>query len=223
MVLGGYPANGHQHCSICILDFVDHNALKRHWVDSDRHHYCEGCDIHFDDGNQLQNHLRSRIHQVPEFVCPARGCPRTFISRSAAVGHIDSQGCRFINRQTFNDNMCQADYYNYIVKEGVVAGSLSDQDIEDITLGSYARREGSMLVCICGTRHRNAHALRQHLRSPAHEPALYECPCCGFHRQTLSAILSHLESGACPGDRGQQELAIEDIWDMAVRAASGTW
>ncbi|EAU92389.2 hypothetical protein CC1G_00608 [Coprinopsis cinerea okayama7 len=142
---------------------------------------------------------------------------------SAAVGHIDSQGCRFINRQTFNDNMCQADYYNYIVKEGVVAGSLSDQDIEDITLGSYARREGSMLVCICGTRHRNAHALRQHLRSPAHEPALYECPCCGFHRQTLSAILSHLESGACPGDRGQQELAIEDIWDMAVRAASGTW
>jgi hypothetical protein len=78
-------------------------------------------------------------------------------------------------------------------------------------------------VVECGRQFRKLHDLNQHLKSQAHrtDPSTFKCPRCSKRFPVVSALIQHLESGAC-GLAGYNQVnqiytGLQDIFKRLLK------
>ena len=194
----------HWPCNDCGRDFRSSYARQEHYRQSPKHHYCWDCDHHFQSESNLRNHLNSRIHQPANFLCPGRGCNRSFVSTAALTLHLESGTCPSgITRDKLNRIVVRADRDNYITDRSRLLTGPSGQNELPAPSTIWATERswnGVAYECfLCNSTFRTLVHLNQHLKSPRHADKIYRCPKsdCRIKFSTLSGLCQHVEGGSC--------------------------
>lgn len=74
----------HNYCGICERDFKSPDARRKHYLTSRRHAYCGICEQEFSSAAALQGHQQTHLPRDVE--CPR--CNKSFTSASAMVKHV---------------------------------------------------------------------------------------------------------------------------------------
>lgn len=175
----------HQYeCPQCPAVLAEKRLLTNHQK-SQGHCYCGDCNKTFGTVHGFNAHLQSSRHST-EFRCC--DCDREFNSTSALEQHLRDKVHRRPSAST-----------------RLKSGSDNTNDIG----------AASGLQCTkCAREFASEHALSQHLASLTHRPlgefACFAGSSCAAKFTSPSAVLHHLESGACPSgmDRDQMRALI---------------
>ncbi|GAA6034323.1 hypothetical protein JCM8097_002668 [Rhodosporidiobolus ruineniae] len=226
----------HSFCTLCDTHCDDSDELNDHYRDS--HWACEGCSLIFateigryEHGRQahpfcithrrafrsqanLNAHLNSSAHVSRSVLCPT-GCGAPFVSRSAAIQHLETGLCPSgLTRAKIDYHVQRLDPSRLIT-----SGSqqlLPAPDSRSVTTTSYVATERSWdpdqrayRCFLCSRLFNSLHGLNQHLLSPRHthsnknssssSPKLYKCPnrTCAKQFATLSGLVQHAEADSC--------------------------
>jgi len=162
------------------------------------------------NGSNIRHHLNSKLHQPAIYLCPGRGCNKSFVSPAALTLHLESGTCPPLpvrmTREQLNRFVVRADTNNYIT---IPSPRLLTEPLgwnepppsESATTWATERsRNGDVYECfLCNRTFRTLAQLNQHLNSSRHEEKTYKCPKtdCGSEFVTLSGFCQHVEGGSC--------------------------
>jgi len=180
----------------------DYAELQEH--DRDMHTYCTDCKRGFKSESNLRHHMNSKLHQPPIYLCPGRGCKKSFISPAALTHHFESDTCRSgMTREQLNRLVVRADTNNYITNPSrLLTGPLGWKEPPPSvkTWATERSWNGVEYECfLCNAAFRTLVQLNQHLKSPCHDDKIYRCPKedCRVEFVTLSGLCQHVEGGSC--------------------------
>ncbi|KAF3769355.1 hypothetical protein M406DRAFT_287495 [Cryphonectria parasitica EP155] len=178
-------------CDHCVETWPTEDALKSHEIDD--HLYCADCDRHFNNDNNIRMHLRSRIHQGTDIVCPF--CKTRFTTATGLCHHLERGACPNapdLDRDTIYMTVRRLD------PDGVISKKLIGWHGSDKYEATGRAWNGYAWACyLCQRTFKTCDSLNQHLNSPVHQQALYHCPKCRREYTTLAGIINHLESESC--------------------------
>lgn len=180
-------------CPQCSIKLVTKKSLARHQRKLG-HCYCGDCNRVFGTPAALKSHLETSEHST-EFRCC--DCDRSFVSSNALEQHLR---CKTHKRKA-NAHICQQCRQQY-----KSAGALAQHAGEH-------RRQTKAACQKCSRKFKSTDALEQHMNSVVHHP-LGDIRCifgasCGKTFSSPSALLHHLESGACSS--GMSRAALNEI------------
>ena len=171
----------HHICRPCNKDFLSEEALIQHYVQSTRHAYCQGCDEHFDSFGELYEHFDDA-----HYWCNL--CSQV---------HISS----LCSRSPYHDR--------WLTPSTLLPLQFFKNDNG---LHEHRRQKHADVYCApCKRMFQNATNLRSHERSAVHQGRDVRCPMqnCGRAFVSRSALVVHLESGACAS--GMTRRMIDDL------------
>ncbi|KAF2808308.1 uncharacterized protein BDZ99DRAFT_509602 [Mytilinidion resinicola] len=175
---------GHCHCKFCNRFFHTADGLKQHNLALHSWN-CGHCNKTFSVQESLTCHQRATRH------CHCSDCDRFFVDEPALRRHLRSS----LHASQFHCCDCDRDF---------VDGQALQQHLEN-KIHSVTRRQTSDYVCSeCDREFKTEQALGQHRSSLVHRP-LSNIKCitsngnsgCKRRFSSPSALLHHLESGAC--------------------------
>lgn len=183
------------------------------------------CKRLFDSQNNLDTHMRtSSIHNARTFVCPFKGCGRSFISSADVALHCESGTCvSGITRNDVDRLAVRYDRSNTITNPARMIGGPSDYQPQVVdTWATEDSWNGSAWECVlCHKTFRSLMALNAHLKSPAHADKIYRCPSvfrgCNMEFRTLSGLLQHVERSSCGVTKFQPQ--VKAVMDGVTRGA----
>ncbi|OCL14353.1 hypothetical protein AOQ84DRAFT_331199 [Glonium stellatum] len=205
-------AKKHHFCNQCNRIFATLSGLKQHKVAL--HSWaCGSCNEKFSTSQMLGRHQRATGH------CYCRDCNRAFVSNDALRQHLLSS----LHASQFHCCDCDRDFINQTALEQHLANKVHRP----------VRRRTHNRACMeCDREFKTEQALEQHRASLVHRP-LSDIKCvgrkggrkgCQRSFSSPSALLHHLESGACCSGVTRQKLtaAIQryDI-DRIISTSSG--
>ncbi|MCJ1465216.1 hypothetical protein MMC07_003832 [Pseudocyphellaria aurata] len=186
----------HCYCRECDRYFVHPEALEQHC--SALHTFvCGDCDRIFARSEALQQHQKSTGH------CYCHECDRIFVNSEALGQHLQST----IHATQFHCCDCDRDFVN----EQALDQHLTDKCHNPRRQSKVSSFSLSKWICEpCEREFNDAKGLEQHRSSLIHKP-LSDIKCIGGKRckkrfTSPSALLHHLESGACPSKMTRDKL-----------------
>ncbi|KAI7954832.1 hypothetical protein MJO28_005232 [Puccinia striiformis f. sp. tritici] len=186
----------HEQCPRCNVWFRDADDLKKHCLDEHSDVYCSPCQTLFTQPNNLIMHLRSSIHQPKTAKCPHEACGKTFVSKSALVGHFEAGTCPSgVELEDVDEYFGHhIDTQQLFVRKKLI----SPQGHWSIPLD----RDGPFQCPLCPKIFNHAGQLAFHLKSAKHKNHRkpYICPSEGCKHATfysLSSLLLHRETRTC--------------------------
>lgn len=175
-------------CDDCDREFVNQQALDQH-LNSSIHapvYLCDDCDRYFVNQLALDQHLNSSIHD-PVYECDE--CDREFVNQEALDQHLNSTIHRSVYIPTqFHCCECDRDFSSDTALE---------QHLRDKIHTAQISARAEFYCKKCDREFGDEDALRKHLASVIHHPLVRDLMCCGKSFTSPSAMLHHLESGAC--------------------------
>ncbi|KAH9908368.1 hypothetical protein F4778DRAFT_768341 [Xylariomycetidae sp. FL2044] len=198
-------------CGICNNVFQSEDDVAEHEIHD--HFWCDDCELQFRDHNAIMMHMNSQIHREYNEEC--HFCRKLFTTAAALSHHLESGSCRMAEPFT------PRDVYNP-VRSRDPPGSSSNNLVGWRDSASYQspertrnEREDEYECHICRRGFAQRQSLHQHLDSPVHRQAWYQCPNgrhCKRKFTTLGALMNHLESKVCGYTRsGTVQINIQDI------------
>ncbi|GAA5900499.1 hypothetical protein JCM6882_001262 [Rhodosporidiobolus microsporus] len=222
----------HFFCTFCSTHHDDKEALSRH---CDREHYrCEACgdyfrteELRFEHGREshifcvehrrafkseanYKAHLASAFHVPRNVPCPtssSSGCTHTFVSRSAAILHLETGTCTSGLTRAKLDAVVRGVDRSGILITPAARSDNSASPVSPAQAAADAEFDSGRQAYRCprcaSTRFRTRRALEQHLSSPAscsgRQEKLYRCadPACARRFGTLSGLEQHAEVKTC--------------------------
>ena len=187
-------ATGHWFCQHCQLSFASPESLGQH--DSALHSWtCPQCHTHLATEKALAQHQQATGH------CYCGDCDRPFSSASLLRQHLTTS-------QHSSEFRC-CDCNRNFTSSSALGDHLRDKvhgppkRLRQLQPGPYDCRT-------CNRKFRSADALHQHVNSLIHRP-LSDLACvahssCKSRFSSPSALLHHLESGACRSGMNRQKL-----------------
>ncbi|PVF95950.1 hypothetical protein CPB86DRAFT_710248 [Serendipita vermifera] len=219
--------NSNAYCHHCRRQFDDPRRLQSHF---DRAHkpslQCEICELWFRLPEHLEQHLRSPVHNERNIPCPH--CSEEFKTTSGVAHHLEYKCLKKVTEAVIkwdvDHQITDIEYTNRIREVD------SDDDEDDVLVSRQQPALFKVLEVIateetwnslaqayicpigeCGRHFAKLPHLNQHLRSQKHKanPSTFRCPKCSSRFSVVSALIQHLESGAC-GLAGQ--VAVKQIY-----------
>ncbi|GAA5830525.1 hypothetical protein JCM11251_002501 [Rhodosporidiobolus azoricus] len=209
--LEDHKRDDHYRCEGCSTIFATERGRYEHGRQA--HPFCETHRRAFRSQANLNAHLASSAHVSRTTPCPT-GCGAHFVSKSAAILHLEAGYCPSgLNRAKINYYVQQLDRTRMIT-----SGSqrlLPAPNSKSVTQSSYIATERSWdpyeqayRCSLCSNLFNSLHGLNQHLLSPRHaysssashsNEKLYKCPNVRCARQfaTLSGLVQHAEAESC--------------------------
>lgn len=180
-------------CPQCSMKLVNKQDLVSHQRKLS-HCYCGDCNRAFDTPTALKSHLETSEHST-EFRCC--DCDRSFVNTHALDQHLRYK----THKRKTNAHKCRHCRQQY-----KTAGALAEH-VREHQRPTKARCQK------CSQEFKNTDALEQHMNSIVHHP-LGDIRCifgasCGKTFSSPSALLHHLESGACSS--GMSRAALNEI------------
>ncbi|KAI9729191.1 MAG: hypothetical protein M1834_007098 [Cirrosporium novae-zelandiae] len=198
----------HNQCTSCNKVFVELASLIAHQKDK-QHFYCPFCEMYFDSDQAAKNHqLKRNTRKCPS--CESTFCfPEPLAEHKRSTGHCYCADCD----RTF----CNQDAIWQHLSSSIHAPEVSqyhccdcDQDfVNETALNKHLKYKcrleqtpkSEWFCAPCDREFLNQDALAQHLASLKHHP-LSDIKCIGGKKcnrrfTSPSALLHHLESGAC--------------------------
>ncbi|OTB03758.1 hypothetical protein M426DRAFT_321474 [Hypoxylon sp. CI-4A] len=189
---GHYPLDF--TCAVCNRIYSNDERLRDHEIDEC--YYCSDCDRKFISYNNIKMHLHSRVHVGTNASCPF--CKNNYATVTGLIHHIETGSCpraSSLNRDTVYQMVRSID------RNGTFSKNLVDWKGETAYEATAQAWNGWAYECyLCHHKFKLLQSLNQHLKSPAHQQALYHCPnrvTCGREFKTLAAVMNHLESETC--------------------------
>ncbi|KAI4232182.1 MAG: hypothetical protein L6R40_007497 [Gallowayella cf. fulva] len=177
----------HCFCQLCNQFFINKEDLKQHRR-AVHQHRCGGCTSVFENAIRLSNHQRGKGH------CYCEECDSVFGTEQTLSQHLRST----VHVSQFRCLECEQDF----ASEQALVQHLHDKKIHRPTGPSAASTKDSTYGCDkCHREFEDRTALKQHQESVVHRP-LSQLKCiasskCKGRFTSPSALLHHLESGAC--------------------------
>ncbi|GAA5900495.1 hypothetical protein JCM6882_001261 [Rhodosporidiobolus microsporus] len=204
----------HFECEACNLIFATEVGRYEHGRQS--HPFCETHRRAFQSTANLRAHLDSSAHVSRNVPCPT-GCGNSFVSRSAAILHLEAGRCPSgLTRAKIDYFVQQLDRSRLITSGSQkLLPAPESRSVSSTTYiateRSWDPNEGAYRCFLCSSSSRlfnSLHGLNQHLLSPKHTYSsdtfsggdkLYKCPNvrCGRKFATLSGLVQHGESDSC--------------------------
>ncbi|KAL2117578.1 hypothetical protein VTJ04DRAFT_7238 [Mycothermus thermophilus] len=174
------------------------------------HNYCRRCDRFFLDSSKYETHRNSPAHRDPTVPCPF--CGTAFTTTAGICHHLESSTCP--ERPNFNDDTM---YQMIRAKdtESIITNPRTKRVTGPTKVGEETRK-GRYYRCPvgCDKPFKSLEALQGHMNSSVHRENLYKCPglFCAAQFKKFSAVVNHLESGACHYmTPGQVRRWVKDI------------
>ena len=146
-------------------------------------------------------HLNSSLHQPKIVACPALGCGRSFVSRSAMLLHLEEGKCPSgLDRAAVNRLVREYDRNNIITDPSRLLTNGTNTEITYMAGPSSWNDYRQGYECyLCHTLYGALARLNQHLASAKHKAKIYFCPLdsCKNRFPTLSGLCQHIESEKC--------------------------
>ncbi|KAF8545049.1 hypothetical protein BDD12DRAFT_771577 [Trichophaea hybrida] len=211
--LNHHLKTSHSHCEPCNRTFVSDTALQAHLENSPRHDYCESCERQFRSETAYEMHMASVVHKPVCEALDCRFCGKSFAAVSALAHHLESGGCGGgATREMVDMTVMAADTQGVVVARSRFLTSPTPHSLSTALIPAHP------LACPLCPPDRgpfvDSRALQQHLESPVHDSKIYHCPTLLGGEQpkkefsTISALLQHLEAGACKGGIKTFESAV---------------
>lgn len=201
-------------CTICSRVFCTQQSLRQHQRDSDHTINCPHCLKTFSSAGAVTDHIRSshslpcaacarvfpsvellKKHQRSTGLCFCQSCNRRFSSSQALQDHMKST----IHATQFRCCDCERDFKDQSALEKHLRKK-EHHPRRNVSAATPASQKLSLTCHECKKSFQSTSGLRQHKASLVHHP-LGNIKC--LHRRCTgrftspSALLSHLESGAC--------------------------
>lgn len=171
-------------CGNCSKTCENLDILYNHHI-ATGHCFCSECDVHFDSQNALTSHKETEIH-ASEFKCC--DCNIFFHDVHALVAHMASRA----HRKPLKPMPLKTTKISRATKDNK-GGSATSHDCS-----------------ACHKGFKTAQSLEQHCQSVRHKPlSNLSCPvrkCVQKNFLSPSALLHHLESGACRSGLNRDEI-----------------
>ncbi|CAL8579742.1 hypothetical protein XPA_005475 [Xanthoria parietina] len=188
-------STGHGFCRKCEAYFASKDALKQHRRALHEHH-CAHCTSVFPTATGLQDHQRNKNH------CYRQESDRFFTTQEAHSQHLRSS----IHVSQFRCLECERDFSSGQALEQHLNDKRNHRPSSSIT----PLEDGPCTCDECDREFTTRSALKQHLESLVHRP-LSRLRCiasrkCKGRFSSPSALLHHLESGACRSNMTRASL-----------------
>ena len=185
-----------QTCNHCnrrfsyLKDLDQHNLALHSWP-------CGHCNRQFSTKENLRRHQRSTGH------CYCSSCDRVFVDKNALRDHLRSS----LHAGASEFHCCDCD-------RGFVSEQALNQHLNDKVHLIKRAQDPSFTCPECKRGFKTRGALNQHKASLAHRP-ISNLKClagkmgksrCQHNFSSPSAMIQHLESGACPSGLNRQQL-----------------
>lgn len=123
----------------------------------------------------------SSVHNARTFICPFKGCSRSFISSSDLALHCELGTCTSgITRSGINQLVVRYDRQNIVTNPAWMIAGPSHNAYQPQVIDTWATQEswnGYAWECVlCHKTFGSITALNAHLKSPAHAKKIYRCP-----------------------------------------------
>lgn len=180
-------------CPQCHVKLVDKQSLANHQRKAN-HCYCGDCNRAFNSPAALSNHLQGSNHST-EFRCC--DCDRSFINSGALQQHLRGNS----HERKITAYRCQQCDRRYKSPTALQQHA----KVHQVTTGTRCQK--------CSREFKDPNALEQHMNSVIHRP-FGDIGCiagvsCGRRFSSPSALILHLESGACSS--GMNRAALNEI------------
>jgi hypothetical protein len=124
-------------------------------------------------------------------------CKRKSGAVSAIAQHIESGACNNISRHQVTAAVRSLNIIPAISIPRSLKGGISSYTVLR-TIATQGTFDGTAYVCFfCRKTFRTRGSLNMHLNSPAHDHHQFKCPKCKRQFKLVSALIQHVESGAC--------------------------
>jgi Zinc-finger of C2H2 type len=154
--------------------------------------------------------------------CPF--CKEGFTTASGVAVHLESGRCTTsgLNRTKINDMVRRLDRNNVITRPMLTMPGYDKVEM----IATERAWNGEHYECyLCSRIFQTLPALNSHIRSPAHDQAIYRCPkaSCARQYKLLSGLVQHVESESCGVMRFSQvqQQARNGIQNMVGRMITG--
>lgn len=192
--LGTHVSNVHTSYNVCKKRFANAEELQQH-MGSD---YCDVCNTTFKCGAALQQHTKSSVHQLHH--CDE--CNISVIGRKAFTKHLKTGTHEQCSQFRCCD--CSLDLNSHVTLLAHLNGKSHKRKLK--------KQLAASLTCkSCDKVFKTTTALENHASSIVHRPLCDPLPCiasaqCKIKFHAPSAMISHLESGACASGLSRQSI-----------------
>lgn len=143
--------------------------------------------------------MHSRTHVgSSSIVCPF--CSNGYATAAGLIIHLEAGVCKSgLDRHKINEIVHKMDRGHVITRPMIEYGGPPALVQTIATERSWSNRSRCYLCPLCYREFQALLSLNQHLRSPAHDQPMYNCPQpgCGANFKLLSGLVSHFESERC--------------------------
>ncbi|KAL1749241.1 hypothetical protein HDZ31DRAFT_59525 [Schizophyllum fasciatum] len=191
-------------CEECSHNFTNASALRQHNIDK-HHYYCATCHVSLGSKGALDQHNKSLVHEPRQWQCPLCLTRRkrrkgNFKTPSALTQHLESGIHANVTRYHIiaaTQALSTPAPVAIHPTPGVYSAPAPMKVIGGVATKATSWNGSAFQCGECQKTFRKLSALNMHLASAVHDDPEVRCPGCAAEFALTSALVRHLESGAC--------------------------